>query len=182
MDTSDDPITIGLIVAGGVLTAKGQAEAGAAQQGQAENEARIAEFNAKVAKRQGEAEAAAAIEKARRRAREGEAFKAKQRAAIGVSGVDFSGSTLTVLADTATELERDRLTIVREGILAKQRGESRAAGLGLEADAARIRGKALAKAGKTKALGTLLSTAGSVGSVTNKPTGPSRADFLKALG
>jgi hypothetical protein len=172
METSDDPITIGLIVAGGIVTAEGQRKEGEAQNVQAQNEALIAEFNAKVAKRQGEAEAAAAIEKARKQEREGRAFKARQRAAIGKSGVDFSGSTLSVLVDTASELERDRLTLIREGMLAKQRGVSRAAGLGLEASAARTRGKALKRAGKTKAIGTLLSTGGaarsaSIGGQTN---------------
>jgi hypothetical protein len=160
MVESDDPVTIGLMVAGGVVQARAQQQAGEAQNIQAQNEARIAEFNAQVARRQGEAEAAALEAKARRQAKKGERVIGTARAAIGKSGVAFSGSTLAVLADTATELERDRLTILRESILARQRGESRAAGLGLEAQAARTRGKALKRAGKTKALGTLLSAGG----------------------
>ena len=167
-----DPITIGLIIAGGVITAKGQADAGKAQNTQAKNEARIAEFNAGVARRQGDAEQAARVEAAKKQEREGKALKGRQIATIGKSGVDFSGSTLSVLVDTASELERDRLTILREGKLAKQRGESRSAGLVLEADAARIRGKALQKAGKTKAIGTLLSTAGAASGAANSGKSP----------
>lgn len=176
MTESDDPVTIGLIVAGGVMTAEGQRQAGEAANVQAKNEARIAEFNAKVAERQGQAEAAAITEKAKRQEREGRRLIGAQKAAIAKSGVDFSGSTLSVLAETATELERDRLTILRESILAGQRGESRALGLGLEAEAAKTRGKALQRAGRTKAIGTLLATAGAArGSIGKKPPAANQA-------
>ena len=151
----------GITLAGGIMRSQGQRQAAGAAETQGENERRIAEYNAKVAERDAEAERQAAVAKARKQEKEGTALKAKQRAMYAGSGVEVSGSSLAVLADAAIELEHDRLTILREGFLAKQRGESRAAGLRMEGAAAKQRGKAKSKALKKQATGTLLTSIGS---------------------
>ena len=149
-------------IVGGMVQAKSYKQQASAVEAQGENERRIAEYNAKVAEREGEAEQQAAVAEARKQEKEGDAFKARQRAMYAMSGVDWaSGSSLAVLTDTASELEHDRLTILREGYLAKQRGKSRAAALKFEGAAARQRGKAKAKALKKKATGTLITSIGS---------------------
>lgn len=160
METSDDPITIGLIVAGGVLTAKGQIEQGrAARQAGADAQA-IANRNALLAERQAEAEQQAAVATARKQEREGKALKSRQRAVIAKSGVLSLGSPLAVLVETAENLEADRLQILREGTISASQKRGEAGIFRLEGAAAKKKGKATSRASKLAAAGTILTTAG----------------------
>jgi hypothetical protein len=84
------------------------AAAGAAVQGyssyqQAKSAAKVDEQNAQLAEQQGESEAAAIREKARR-------LSGANRSAIGASGVDISGSFLDALNDSDINAELDAQT------------------------------------------------------------------------
>ena len=97
-------ITIGLIIAGGTLTAVSQVQQGRAARQAGRTQEAIAQRNALLAERQAEAEQQAAVEEAKRQEREGEALKGKQRAAIAKSGVLARGTPLSVLVETAEVL------------------------------------------------------------------------------
>ncbi len=160
MDTSDDPLTIGLIIAGGVLTAKGQIEQGRAARAAGETQQAIANRNAILAERQAEAEQQAAVEAARQQEREGKALKGRQRAAIAKSGVLARGTPLAVIVETAENLEADRLNILREGAISAAQRRGQAGVLRAQGEAAKARGKATARASKLAAVGTILTTTG----------------------
>ena len=158
-----DPITIALIASAAASTV-GAIQQGNAAESQAESEANIAKFNQDVALQQANEEEAAAAERALIQEKEGEKFKGKQRAAAGVTGVETRGSILSVLEDTATTLELDRLNIVREGAIRAGQRRSQATGFGLEAKAAKSRAKSQSRATVLTAVGSGLSGAASIGS------------------
>jgi hypothetical protein len=164
METSDDPITVGLIVAGGVLTAKGQIEQGRAARQAGKDQQAIAERNALLAERQAEAERQAAAAQAVQQQKEGRALKGRQKAAFAKSGVDITrGTPLSVLVETAENLEADRLTILREGAISASQRKGQADVLRAQGASAAARGKAASRASKLAAAGTLLTTAGTAG-------------------
>jgi hypothetical protein len=112
-------------------------------------EERTAQFNASVMEQEGEA----AVKKAefdeallRERVRK---TLSSQRAAIGASGVDVSGTAAKGLEETAISGEIDALAIRHGGAIAKARAASGAA-------AERFRGKAARKASRIRAGGSLL--------------------------
>lgn len=109
----------------------------------------IAERNAAIARDQ----TAAEITRQQRAARRA---RGAARAAYGASGVTIEGSPLDVLEDSATEAELDTLTL-------KYRGELRAQGYEQAGDMARFEGDRAARAGWTRAAGTLLSSYGGKG-------------------
>ena len=89
-----------------------QAE-GQAKQAQAQAEAQAAWnlYNSKVAQRQAEAEERAAAFESKQQKRRAEALLAKQRALIGASGVEMTGSPLLVAEDTAAQLAKEATNI-----------------------------------------------------------------------
>lgn len=162
METSDDPITIALIV-GGSLGAVSQIQQGrAARQAGADADA-IAERNALLAERQADAEVQAAAAEALKQERQGRALKGKQVAGFAKAGVLARGTPLAVLVETAENLEHDRLTILREGAISASQRRGEADILRLEGAAAKRRGRAIGRASNLAAAGTILSTVGTVG-------------------
>ncbi len=161
MSDSDDPITIALIV-GGSLTAASQIQQGRAARAQGRTQNEIAQRNALLAERQAEAEQQAAVAAARKQEREGKAFKGRQRAAIAKSGVLARGTPLSVIVETAENLEADRLTILREGAISASQRRGQADVLRFQGAAAKERGKAAGRAANLAAAGTILTTIGSV--------------------
>ncbi len=156
-------ITAGLIV-GGALTAKSQIDQGRAARQAGRDQEAIANRNAILAERQGEAEQQAAIVEARKQEREGKALKGRQRAALAKSGVEISrGTPLAVIVETAENLEADRLTILREGAISASRRKGQADVLRAQGSAAKARGKATSRASRLASAGTLLSTVGTAG-------------------
>lgn len=100
-----------LTVAGGLFSAASSVMAGRAQAKAYEAEARMAEHNARLAEKQGvEALKAGAREEARFREKARQ-FQSSQRTTMAASGVQMSGSALSVLADTAQGIEKDADTI-----------------------------------------------------------------------
>jgi hypothetical protein len=86
-----------------VISVAGTLAAGVSQYNQAKKQAAYAKANARLAEQQGESEAALIREKARR-------LSGENRAAIGASGVDISGSFLDALADSDIDAELDAQT------------------------------------------------------------------------
>jgi hypothetical protein len=156
-------ITLGLIIAGGVMSTVSQVQQGRAARQAGRDQEAIAQRNALLAERQAEAEQQAAVAAARKQEREGEALKAKQRAAIAKAGVLARGTPLSVIVETAETLEADRLTLLREGAISAAQRRGQADILRLQGAAAKRKGKAVGRATILSAIGTGLSTAGSVG-------------------
>lgn len=137
------------IVAGGMMSAYSQWQAGEAAGDVGEYNARMLEYQAGVSRE------TAGIEEAKLR-RSAERFKGKQRALYAKAGVTFEGSPLLVLADTAAEAEMDALAI-------RYAGETRATGMEMEAISSRWAGKTARMTGRIGAMSTILSTGGQVG-------------------
>jgi hypothetical protein len=90
-------------IAAAAVSAAGSLVSGVSQYGQAKSQAAYVKANADLAEEQGESEAALIREKARR-------LSGQNRAAIGASGVDISGSFLDALADSDIDAELDAQT------------------------------------------------------------------------
>lgn len=111
---------------------------GAIAQGQQAADA--AEFNAAVAQNeaiQARQEAAFQESQHRKRAR---SLLASQRAAVGASGTSFTGSPLSIMADSAAEAEIDAMMIRRSGTIAAANARARAAAERMDARAQRTAG------------------------------------------
>jgi hypothetical protein len=106
-------------VAAAATQAVGSIVSGVSQYGQARSQARYADTNAEIAEQQADSQAAVIREKARR-------LSGQNRAAIGASGVDISGSFLDALADSDIDAELDAQTALWNGKLEamNQRGTS----------------------------------------------------------
>lgn len=140
-----DPVTWAIII-GTTITAAGAIQSGRAQ-------AKMAEYNAQVAEREGQiATTGAEFEEAQFR-REGERLKATQRVRFAKAGVKPAGSPLLVMEETAAEIERNALAIRYGGSLEAARATSRAQ---LE----RFGGRQAKRAAKIKATGSLLTGTG----------------------
>lgn len=104
-------LPMALTIVGGLFSAASSVMAGRAQAQAYEAEARMAEYNTKLAERQGvEALKAGAREEERFR-QQARQFQSSQRTTMAASGVQASGSALSVLADTAMGIEQDADTI-----------------------------------------------------------------------
>jgi hypothetical protein len=115
-------------IAAAAVSAAGSLVSGVSQYGQAKSQAAYAKANADLAEEQGESEAALIREKARR-------LSGQNRAAIGASGVDISGSFLDALADSDIDAELDAQTALwnRKAEASNYRAraaQSRASGFG----------------------------------------------------
>lgn len=152
-----------LIIAGTGAQAYGQIQAGQAAKRQGEAERAIMEYNARILEQQGKAEEQAAEYRAEAQERAGERFLAKQRVLFGKGGVEMRGTPLSVITETAEELEADRLMILREGTIARQYRESQAGMARMQGAAAKQRGKYAARGSVLAAGGTLLTGFGQAG-------------------
>ncbi len=115
-----------LLIVGGALTAKSRIEQGRAARQAGETQEAIGQRNALLAERQAEAEQQAAVEAARKQEREGEVLKGRQRAVIAKSRVLTRGTPLSVIVETAENLEADRLNILREGAISAAQRKAQA--------------------------------------------------------
>lgn len=175
-----DPVTLAIIavsVAGG-LQAVSQVQQGKAARAQGEAQAAIANRNAILAERQAAAEKTAAAEAAKAQTREGEELLARQRALFAKGGVVAKGTPLSVIADTATTLEADRLTLLREGAVRASQATGQADVFRLQGSAAKAKGRAASRASKLAAAGTILSTVGTAGTLSSlRPTTTPTSNF-----
>ena len=153
-------IAIIALAVGGGLQAISTIQQGRAAREQGEMQAAIAARNALLAERQAEAEQQAAAAEAKIQREEGEALLARQRALFAKAGVEFRGTPLSVVVETAEKLEADRLTILREGAISAVQRRGQADILRLQGEAARRRGRATGRASVLATSGTILSTVG----------------------
>ncbi len=152
-----------LLIVGGALSTAGAIQQGRAASAAGKAQADIAERNALLAERQALAEEEAAIEAAKQQEREGEAFKGRQRAAISKAGVLARGTPLSLLVETAVNLEAGRLAILREGRISASQRLQQAGIFRAQGAAAKASGSAASRASVLAAGGTILSTIGTVG-------------------
>lgn len=153
-----------LTAAGGIQQMQAANAAARAGQQQAQQNARIAEAQAKTAEMQG------VIDEDRRR-NETRAMLGKQRATFAANNVDSaSGSAIDILGDTAAIGEQDALTIRANA--ARQAWGYRAQGVNAINQAA-----VDSAAARNSGIGTLLTTAGSLAGTAYgyKSTAPAKS-------
>lgn len=174
---------ISLLVAGTAVTTVSAVQQGRDAKQQGEFQSKIAARNAEQAIKDAEGKRQAASEIAIQQEREGKALKARQRASFAKSGVELRGSPLSVLIETAQDIEADRLTTLREGAILASTDEFRAGVLTAQGRAARARGTAASRTSILSAVGigaSGLATIGLASSQLKSPrtkTGPTRASF-----
>jgi len=162
MAESDDPITIALIATATIGTVSA-VQQGRAAKAQGRFQSKIAARNAEQALKEAEGKRQAAAEAAIQRERKGRALKGKQVGLFAKAGVELRGSPLSVLVETAQDIEADRLTILREGALAASTDEFRAGIFRAEGSAAKAKGRAAQRASVLSGIGTATSGLASAG-------------------
>lgn len=158
-----ETIIIATMLAGTGVAAYGAYQQGQAAKAEAKNKASIAAYNAEVARREGEAKRRASEAEAARFKRYMAEKQGEQISAIGRSGVLFSGSPLTVIADTESQMYLDYLNILREGSEKQRQMEAQAGGLMMEAGAFKSQAKYASAASWMGAAGTALTGFGTTG-------------------
>lgn len=148
-----EPTTImaAVAVVSGAFTAQQQRAQGKFQKG-------VADYNARVAENEAEETRAAGVERENIQRRRTAELISKQRAQLGAANVDIgSGSALQLQEDAEILGEADALRI-------RSNFERRAGSLDTSAELTESQGEFAESAGKNAAIGTLLSTAATVGS------------------
>ncbi len=161
--TGLEPLVIPAIIAAGTIQVVSTIQQGRAAKAQGRAQAEIAARNALLAERQAEEQRVAAVAAALKQEREGKALKGRQRALFAKSGVELRGTPLSVIVETAQNLEADRLTILREGAIRAGTSQAQADIFRAQGVSAKARGRAKKRASILSAVGTGLSTVGSVG-------------------
>ncbi len=159
---------IPLLIAAGTVATVSAIQQGRAAEAQGRTQEKIAQRNADIALKQAEEEKQAAAAQAIAQERRGRALIGEQRAKFAKSGVELRGSPLSVLVETAEELEADRLSILRTGSIAAGRNIAQAGIFRAQGSAAKASGTATKRASVLSAVGTGLSTAASVGFVSSR--------------
>ncbi len=149
-------VLIALAVAGTGVAAYGQYQQGKNAQSQAKAQSAINLFNSKVAKREAEAEAAAAKFESAQFAKKAKSLRKRQESLIGASGVEAEGSPLLVQEDTAAELALEASNIRVTGQRRTQAFKSRSILDISAASAAKARARGFGRSAVIGAGSTLL--------------------------
>lgn len=104
-----------MMAVGTGVAAYSEVQQGRSAAAQAKQKAAWDDYNAKVAKREAEAERRAADFEATQHSRKTKEIQARLRAAVGKSGVTMEGSPLLVAEDTAAQLAIERANIRMTG-------------------------------------------------------------------
>lgn len=155
-----NPAAVGLVMmaVGGAVQANQQRIDGEVAQNVAEYNAKLDERKAKDAINRGQ-------EEENKHRRKVSAMKGQQKAQFGASGIELdSGSASDILTETEMLGEYDALTI-------RGNAEREAQSLRDSARIERYLGKQKKQAGRTRAAGTAITTAGNVSSGWNKTFG-----------
>ena len=166
------PLAVPFMILSAVGSAYSAYQGQKARQSEAENAAAISEYNAQVSEQDAKAAEMSAEAAAERQARQGAELQATQKAQYGRSGVLFSGSPLTVMADTASQLELDRQMILHEGATAASRYRSKAKGERMGADAYGSQAKAYGRSATLAGGSSLLSGLSQAAMYKASLTGP----------
>lgn len=172
-----DPVTAMMVmtIASGTVSAIGSIQEGNAAMASAEYQSAVLSNNATMERNKAKQELAAGQNEANQKRREVAAIIGRQRAGVGASGVEMSGSYLDVLTDTAGQGAFD-IAMIRHNaeIRATDRNFS-AQNFDAQSDLTMMEGRAARQAGYMSALGTALSTGSSVAGQWQgggkKPTG-----------
>jgi len=151
-----------------MIAAVGVSAYSAVQQGrsakaQAEQQAAWSDYNAKIAKREADAERTAAAFEAKQHTRMGRKLLARLRAAVGASGVTQEGSPLLLAEDTAAQLAIESANIRTTGARRVGAWTSRSILDTSMAKAARASAPGYARAGYLRAGSSILGGAAQVG-------------------
>ena len=130
-----------LMIAGTVVSVAGAIQQSNMIKQQAEAQAQISEYNAA----QKEVEAQQNLEGSKleeiRLARMARLFKGEQVAKMGMSGTEFTGSSIEVLGDIAYQTKMDRELLLRSGTIAGQQSRAEAEADRFQARWSRLYGK-----------------------------------------
>jgi hypothetical protein len=159
---------IGVAAAGVGVAAYGQYQQGKQAQAQAKAQSRWNLYNAKVAQRQAEAELQAAKFESAQHKKKAKALLARQRVAIGASGVEMEGSPLLVAEDTAAELAKEAANIRTTGQRRVSAFKSQSILDVSKASAARSRAAGFGRAAVIGTGGSILQGAARVGLMAHK--------------
>jgi hypothetical protein len=154
---------IGLTAAGVGVSAYSMYQTGQAQARQAKAQSAWADYNAKVAQREADAERKAAAFEAEQQKRQGKMLLARQRAMVGAKGVEFEGSPLLVAEDTAAQLAIENANIRTTGQRRVMAYESQSILDTMQAGMYRSSAKDYARAGTIGAGASILQGAGNIG-------------------
>lgn len=157
------------MIAGLAISAAGAIQQGQIARQQAEAQAEIAEYNAAQKKIEAQQNLEGAKIEEQRVSRLARLFKAEQIARMGMSGVEFSGSSIEVLGDIAYQTRLDRDLTLREGTIAGQQARAEARGDEFHARWSRLYGRQAARAGYMGAMATGIS--GFTRIIGNRPFG-----------
>lgn len=154
---------VGLGIAGLAVGTVGTVGSAIASKKQAEAQAKMAEFNQKVANQEAAARRAAGQFAQQREVKAGKRRSSALQAALGASGAVVSeGTPLDLQAEQAAENELEMLMIGHEAEIGARRAESQAVGFGMESGISRARGRNALTAGFVGAGSSLLSGFGSL--------------------
>lgn len=154
---------LSLAGAGVGVAAYGQYQAGKSAQQQAKAEAAWHAYNAKVARREEEAERKATAFEVQQHQREAKQISARLRARVGKAGVTMAGSPLLVAEDTAAQFALESANIRMTGARRAARWRSQSILDISMAGAARQRGTAARRAGAYQAGASILGGAADIG-------------------
>jgi len=159
---------LAVAIAGTAVAAYGQYQEGKAAESQARAEAAWHEYNAKVARREEEAERQATAFEVQQHRREAKQLLARQRALVGKAGVTAEGSPLLFAEDTASQLALESTMIRMGGARRAARFRSQSILDISMAGAAKSRATAYGKAGALRAGSTLLGGMADIGMMGHK--------------
>ncbi len=146
-----------------------QYQAGKAAEAEGKLAQQLADRNAKIKEREGEAEVQRGREEALQRKKIGDQLEATQRVGFAKGGV-LGVTPEIVVEKTGEDTLTDRMTILRNAFLNQSFRESEAANIRFGGAVAKFKGQSAARAGKFKAIGTLLTGALSLGGGAKTPT------------
>lgn len=152
--------TTALLIGGAGVSAYGQYQQGQAAKDAAEYQAAVSRNNAIMEDRRAQQELEAGDREAIQRRRAIAQLIGQQRANVGASGVEASGSPLEVIADTAEQGTLDMATIRYNAELRAQDRRFSAQNLRAQSVLQEFEGRSAARAGQIGAFGTILGGAG----------------------
>lgn len=162
-------VAIAATAIGTGISAYSQYQAGQMREAQAEARAKWQRYNAKVAQREAQARREATKYEALQHQRKARQLKARQRAAMGVSGIREEGSPLLVAEDTAEQLKLENLILQQRGNRRAQKYQQKSI---LDVSKSRFTEKTApyyGRAGAMKAGASLLRGAGTVAAINAEP-------------
>jgi hypothetical protein len=158
------PLAIIGSVVSGVMGAIGAMQQANATANAADQNARIAEYNRSVAKRNASATLAATAQDMQDKQRQNARNLSSIRAAYGASGLALAGSPLDVLEDTALEQQLDVSKVGYKGELKAIGYKDEANNFAMKAELSRMEADSARAAGPISAIGNIFGSASKIGS------------------